>query len=40
LLGGVMVYYTRRTLRKGPDADLDENYGTSTDPFSKEAFQS
>ncbi|MCG4281962.1 cytochrome ubiquinol oxidase subunit I [Lacticaseibacillus saniviri] len=38
LLGGVMVYYSRQTLRKGPDADLETDYGTTTDPFAKEAF--
>lgn len=37
LLGGVMIYYSRKTLLAGPDADLDDNYAT-TDPFSKEAF--
>lgn len=38
LLGGVMVYYSHRVLRKGPEADLETNYGLSSDPFAKEAF--
>ncbi|MFD1429052.1 cytochrome ubiquinol oxidase subunit I [Lacticaseibacillus mingshuiensis] len=38
LLGGVMIYYCRRVLFHGPDADLDTDYGVSADPFAKEAF--
>lgn len=40
LLGGVMVYYSHRVLKKGP-VDLDQsNYGLAGDPFAKEAFRS
>ncbi|MFD1484606.1 cytochrome ubiquinol oxidase subunit I [Lacticaseibacillus baoqingensis] len=38
LLGGVMVYYSHRNLRHGPDADLHTDYGVAADPFAKEAF--
>lgn len=38
LLGGVMIYYSHRVLKNGPDADLETDYGVNSDPFAKEAF--
>ncbi|MFD1392624.1 cytochrome ubiquinol oxidase subunit I [Lacticaseibacillus jixianensis] len=38
LLGGVMIYYSHRVLKNGPDGPLDTDYGVTKDPFAKEAF--
>ncbi|MBZ3798439.1 cytochrome ubiquinol oxidase subunit I [Lactobacillus paracasei] len=38
LLGGVMIYYSHRVLMKGPEGDLNTDYGINSDPFAKEAF--
>lgn len=38
LLGGVMIYYSHRVLKNGPDGPLDTDYGVAKDPFAKEAF--
>ena len=38
LLGGVMIYYSHRVLKNGPDGDLNTDYGVNSDPFAKEAF--
>ncbi|MBA1393268.1 cytochrome ubiquinol oxidase subunit I, partial [Lactobacillus sp. XV13L] len=42
ILGGVMIYYSRRTLHKGLDAisgpSATDSAAINSDPFSKEAF--
>ena len=33
-----MIYYSHRVLKKGPEGDLNTDYGVNSDPFAKEAF--